>query len=156
MEDSICSSERENKWLTEEEPWVQHFCFVPNFGLDYELKIFNQAMMWLDEALNVQAGSRSFDHWAMLEDVKDGGREADTMENTSEIARNIISAARERRLFIYTAEGQLAISNARTKDFDAICRLQGCRDLVVLRGRRSNVSRAHVYKMVDKVYLASS
>jgi hypothetical protein len=152
----ICSSNRENPWLAEEEPWVRHLCFHPSYTLDYELKAFNEVMSWLDEALDLRNDDafRCASDQGPLVDIEDRAQEADLMEY---LARSTIRAAREHRVFLQTEQGRIAIANARVEYGDLICQLQGCSELVVLRQVQENLAMGDPHRryhnLLGKVHL---
>jgi hypothetical protein len=132
-EHPICSSKRGNPQRAEEEPWTRHLCFHPSCTFDYELKIFDDVMSWLDKALFLGDGSwLYYDYQTPLEKTEDRTEEADLVGYTNEMARSTISAARENRVFLKTKIGQAGIANERIVDGDLICQLQGCSELVIL------------------------
>jgi hypothetical protein len=116
-------------------------------------------MSWLDKAL-FSGGSPSslyFDYRTPLEKTEDRTQEADLVGYTSEMARSIIRAARENRVFMKTKEGQVGIANARVEYGDLICQLHGCSELIILREVQENLvmgdPHRRYHKLVGKVHL---
>lgn len=163
-EHHMCSLRRGNKWQAQEEPWARHLCDHPDYPMDYELNIFNEVMMWLDETLG-ERGSGDHSHlvidflnpveefWSRSVDLE--SQTGGVLPYTEEIARSIIHAARQRRQLFDTTTGHLALVNSLVKRGDLIFQMQGSTASVVLRPF-SISDRKIQYKIISKVHISTS
>lgn len=103
--------------------WVQHLCFEPNNGMDYELTMFEDVMNWWSEALAMHVvglplndwvleGALSFDQ-AFLEHAStpQGGNTV----HLKSIATSMVSAFKNDRRLFRTDAGHLGSSTVRVK-----------------------------------------
>jgi hypothetical protein len=145
--DHVRCGKRESPWIPKEQAWGQHLCYDLNHTMDYELKVFEELMTWLDEVWKLQINGKPLGVWVQKDSAESHRgtqltvsdrrhraiqRATLDLEHTR-LTRSMLFAARNNRRFVILQSGQLEIANAETLVGDLICNLQGCSKPVVLR-----------------------